>query len=148
MGVVKASPDALPRPLAEMVVIGGANRRGADRGGDAVGDDAREEPQETSGRNTQPSDLVGEPDAKGASATGASMAVAAEDAASAKGFAMRAGLVEAVEKTVANEGADHPAVGAWHQLEPQDERVPFVVVAAKPTLLAHDRPPPPENRRL
>ena len=131
LGVVKPFPDAHQGPLVEMAL------EAAEGGADAVGDDLLEEPPESAGGQAEPSDLVGDPDAEGLAAAGPCIAVAAKDAAGAAGPALGMALVKAMEKAMANEGADGFAVGTGGQLEWFDEGVEFVVGAVKPWPVAH-----------
>ena len=81
--VALAEAEALPETLPGSVTEPADVARG---GGDAVGDGALEEPPQQSGGQAQASDVVGEPDAEGASAPGAGGAVAAKDPPGPDGF--------------------------------------------------------------
>lgn len=120
---VEPLPDALPGSVTQMTLDG------ANRGRNAVGDGALEELPQRAGGQAQPSDLVGEPNAERASATGPSVTVAAKDPASAHGFSLRAAVVVAAQIAMPIERANRFAMRARHLLEPLGNRVPFVVVA-------------------
>ena len=77
------------------------------------------------GSQAEASDLIGHPDAEGASAAAALIAVAAKDAVGAKGFAFRAGLVESVQEAVANQHADGLAMRTGRLLELLGQSIPF-----------------------
>ena len=111
----------------------------ADRGGDAAGDGALEESPQRAGCQAEPSDFVGAPDAERPPATTTGMAVAAKDPPCADRFSLGVALVVAAQIAVANQRADHLAMRTRHQLEPLSHRVPFLVAATKPSLLAHVR---------
>ena len=124
-------PDALHGPVTEMAV------EAADGGEDAVGDGALEKAPQAGGGQAEASDLVGGPDGEGPPAAAPGVAVAAKDAAGTEGLSPGVDLVKAVQGAVANESADDVAVGTGGQLEPLDDRGPFLGVAEKPSLLAH-----------
>lgn len=100
-----------------------------------------QEPPQAVGRDTDPADFVSQPNTGGASTAWASVAVAAKDTPSAKGFSLGAAVVKAKERAMPNEGADDVAVWAGRQLEPLEERLAFLVVMAKPSHIAHVRHP-------
>jgi hypothetical protein len=131
LALVEAFPDALHRPVAE-VAMGGA-----DGGGDGAAGSVQEEAPQTRGGHAESSDLVGTPDAEGAAATAARMAVAAEDSPGAQSFTAAVVLVETVQAAMPNEHADHLAMRTARLLEPLGKRIPLRGIAAKPSLLAH-----------
>ena len=85
----------------------------------------------------EPADFVGEPDAEGPAATGACLAVAAEDPPGTQGFSRGAGLVEAVQAAVPIQAADDLAMWTGYLLELTGKSQPFVIVAVKRLLAAH-----------
>ena len=99
---VEPFPDALPGPVAELAVDGAAG------GDDAAGDGELEEPPQSAGGQAEPSDLVGEPDAEGPSATGTCMAVAAKDPPGADGLSLGAGSRRSRTKSRAESGCRRP----------------------------------------
>ena len=113
---------------------------GAAGGNDAVGDGVLQEAPQGGGGHGEASDFVGGPDAEGATAAWSGIAVAAQDAACAEGFAARVGVVKTGEKAVANESADNLAVWTGDQLEALDKGLPFFDAAIKPALLDHVAP--------
>ena len=139
LSVIEPFPDALPGPLAQPAVDGAAG------GQDAAGDGALEEPPQSAGGQTEPADFVGGPDAERPAATATCMAVAAKDPPGALHLFSVAALVESVQVTVPNQRADHLAMRATRLLQPFGKRSPFVVAAAKPSLLTHGARLP-ENR--
>jgi hypothetical protein len=122
---VEAFPEALPGSVTEIAPCGAAG------GPQAAGEDAFEEGCQGSGGEAEPSDLVSEPDAEGASAAASQLAIAAKDASSTEGFSFGAGVVEAVQGTMANQVANGVAVGTWSEFEPLDNGVPLTSVAEK-----------------
>jgi hypothetical protein len=134
LGLVEALADAPQGPVRQLAF------GGTDSSDHAAGDGTLEEAPQGTGDQTEAADSVGKPDAESASAAATFMAIAAEDAAGADGFSPRTAVVEAVQRAVANQSADDLAVGTGRQLEPLNRRVPFLVAATKPTLLAHARP--------
>jgi hypothetical protein len=74
---VEAFPDAQQGPAAEVAVDSADGRE------ETAGDGELKETPQKGGSQAKASDLVGVPDAEGASATGASLAVAAKDASCA-----------------------------------------------------------------
>ncbi len=84
--------------------------------------------------------LSGAPDAERPPATRTGMAVAAKrPVVRAHRCSLGVALVVAAQITVANQRADHLAMGTRQQLEPLSQRVPFLGAATKPSLLAHVR---------
>lgn len=138
---VESFPDALPGPATSPAV-----GDGADRSGDAAGDGALKESPQSTGCEAQPSDFVGEPDAECPSATMTCIAIAAKDPPSADRFLLGVALVVSVQIAVANQRANRLAMRTRRLLEPLSNRVLFLGAAVKPSLLAHDRPMPRENR--
>jgi hypothetical protein len=138
---VESSPEALPSPVTSPAVGNGTACRG-----NAAGDGAlQESPQRVSG-HAQASDFVSKPDAEGAAAAGTPMAIAAKDPPSADGLALGVAFIVAAQKAVTNQRADRFAMRTRRLLETIRNRVPFLLAAAKPALLAHVRPPLRENR--
>src|SRR5262245_2642232 len=129
LGQVEAFPDAIAGAFAEPF-------GGADGGGDAGGGAFEELPQ-AAGAEAEASDLVGKPDAEGPATAGPSIAVAAKAAAGAERPSRRSAVVKAVQEAVANQRADHLAVRTGRLLEPFGNRLPLLIAAVKPSLLAH-----------
>ena len=73
LGQVEPLPDALPGPFTPLALDVPAG------GEDASGECELEEARQGVGGDAEPADFVGEPDAEGPAATGACLAVAAED---------------------------------------------------------------------
>ena len=138
---VEAFPDALPGPVTSPAV--GDN---ADRSGDAAGDGAFEESPQSAGCQAQPSDFVREPDAEGPPASATPIPVAAKDPPSADRFSRGVALVVSAQIAVADQRANRFAMRTGCLLEVFRNRAPFLLAAAKPSLLAHVRPMPRENR--
>jgi hypothetical protein len=138
---VEAFPDALPGPVASPAV-----GDDADRSGNAAGDGVFEEAPQSVRCQAQPSDFVRAPDAEGATAAVPCMAIAAKDPPSANGFLLGVALVVAAQIAVANQRANHLAMRTRRLLELFRNRAPFRFAAVKPTLFAHVRPMPQENR--
>ena len=135
---VEAFPDALPGPVAAMAVGGGADAAASD----AAGDGALEESPQTAGGQAQPPDFVGEPDAEGPPAAAAcACGCCKRSAGRGRSFAGDCSR-RSRQIAVPNQRADRLAVRTRRQLEPLSDRVPFVVAAAKPSLLAHVAPCP------
>ena len=126
-------PDAAPGAVAAMAAAAAAS------GAEAVGDGAAEEAVQAGGGQAEAADFIGEPDGDGPAAAGACVAVAAKEAVRAAGHAW-GGFVKAVQRAVANESADDLAVGTGGELEPLDDGVPIVVVAAEPAMRCHGDP--------
>lgn len=127
----EALPDAQQGAVAEVaveVVAGGE---------DAVGQGVLEELPESGGGQAEASDFVGEPDGEGLAATGQFPALVAQDSPSADDRLPGTVLVKAVDKAVANEGADAVAMRTGGQLEPFEKGVELVVVAVKASQLVH-----------
>jgi hypothetical protein len=131
LALVEAFPDALPGSVAEMAVGSVDGRE------EAAGDGAFKEPPQAAGCQAEPSDFVGTPDAEGAPATGARLAIAAKDTPGAYRFSPGAALVKSAQKAVPNQRTDNPAMRTRGQLEPLSNRDPFLSAAEKPSLLAH-----------
>jgi hypothetical protein len=123
--LVEAFPDAKPASIAEVAADS------VDGGDDGAGGGVLEEGPERVGGEAEASDLVGEPDAEGASAAGAEITIAAEDTVCAAGLALWTGIVVAVEIAVLDEVAGFVAVGAQRQLELLGEGYPLLVVAVE-----------------
>ena len=138
---VEPFPEALPGPVTSPAV-----GDEADRSGDAAGDGALEESPQSVGCQAQPSDFVRGPDAEGPSAPATQIAVAAKDPPSTDRFLLGVALVVAAQIAVANQRADNLAVRTRRLLEPLSNRDPFLLAVVKPSLLAHVRPMPHENR--
>jgi len=138
---VEPFPEALPGPVTSPAVGDDADRRG-----DAAGDGALEEFPQSAGCQAQPSDFVRAPDAEGPSAAATCAAIAAKDPPSAHRFLLGVALVVSAQIAVANQRANRLAVRTRRLLEPLSNRVPFIVAAVKPSLLAHVCPMPRENR--
>ena len=138
---VEPFPDALPGPVTSPAV--GDN---ADRSGDVAGSGALKEPPQSAGCQTEPSDFVGEPDAGRPPATRPRIAVAAKNPPSANRFLLGVALVVSAQIAVPNQRADRLAMRTRRLLETLSNRVPFLGVVVKPSLLAHVRPTPRENR--
>jgi hypothetical protein len=138
---VEPFPDTLPGPVTSPTV-----GDDADRSGNAAGDGGFEESPQSEGCQAQPSDFVRAPDAECPSAAVPCMAVAAKDAPSADGFLLGAALVVSAQIAVANQRANRFAMRTRHLLELFSNRAPFRLAAEKPSLLAHVRPMPLENR--
>jgi len=132
LGQVKPLPDALPGPLTPLALDVPAG------GEDACGECELEEARQGVGGDAEPADFVGEPDAEGPAATGACLAVAAEYPPGTQGFSLGAGLVEAVQAAVPIQGANGLAMRTGDLLELLGKSQPFVVVAEKPALAAHE----------
>ena len=128
---VESLPDAQQGPVAEMAV------EAANGGEDAAGNGALEEAPESAGGEAEASDFVGGPDAERVPAAGTCIAVATKDPLGTERFLLGVAVVKSVEKAVPNESADNLAVRTRGQLEPFGNRVPFVGVAEKPSLVAH-----------
>ena len=133
MTEVEALPEALPGAVAPAAV-----GDGVDGGGERADDDALEEAPDGVGGEAEAADFVGGPDAEGASATGASVAVAAKDAASAAGFLPGMGFIVAVQMAVAIKSANGSAMGTRKVFELLGQGVPLLIVAAKAWDGAHD----------
>jgi hypothetical protein len=129
--LMKASPDALPSPFAE---IAGDGAPGRDQ---TAGDGEHEEGPQGLGGQAESSDFVRVPDAEGSSAPGARIAVAAKDAAGAHGLSLGISFIIAAEHTMPIQGAGPLAMGTERLLEPLGNPVPFLVALEKPTHLAH-----------
>ena len=140
---VEPFPNALPGPVTSPAV-----GSGADRSGDAAGDGGFEKSPQSAGSQAQPSDFVRAPDAEGPSAAVPCMAVAAKDPPSANGFSLGVALVVSAQIAVPNQGANNFAVRTRRLLELFSNRAPFVLTAAKPSLLAHVRPMPPRKAQF
>ena len=138
---VKPFPDALPGPVTSPAVGDDADRRS-----DAAGNGVFEESPQRAGCQAQPSDFVRAPDAECPSAPSTCVAVAAKDPPSANCFLLGVALVVSAQIAVPNQRADNLAVRTRRLLEPLSNRAPFLGVAVKPSLLAHVRPTPRENR--
>jgi hypothetical protein len=138
---VKPFPDALPGAVASPAVGDDAACRG-----DAASDGAFEESPHCVSGQAQSPDFVGGPDAESPTAAAPPMAVAAKDPSSADRLALGIAFVVTSQKAVANQRAHRFAMRARRLLESFSNRVPFLVAAAKPALLAHVRPMPRENR--
>ena len=132
MGQVESLPNALPGAVAEMAV-GGTNGSGQGADGGEL-----EEAPKAAGGEAEPSDFVDAPDAEGATAAGAGLAIAAKDASGADGLALEVLLVEPEQTAVAIEGADDLAMRAGRLLEPLGKRRPFAIVPAKPSVVGHE----------
>jgi hypothetical protein len=128
---VEPLPEALVATVAQLAVDGAAG------GDEAVDGGALQEAPQTAGSQAKPSDFVSEPDADRATATGSSLALAAQEAACAVGSALGTGVVKSVQRAVANQGAHRMAVGTGRQLEALDDGVPVLVVPVKPWLFVH-----------
>ncbi len=128
---LEALPDTLQSSGAQVAV------GSADGGGDAAGDGALEEAPEHVGREAEPSNFVGEPDAESASTAGTSIAVAAKDASCANGFLLWTGLVESVQEAMQNECSDGCAVRAVGEFELFGDRAPILGAAVEPLQLSH-----------
>ncbi len=142
---VEAFPDALPGPVTSPAVGDNADRSG-DAAGDAAGDGAFEESPQSAGCQAQPSDFVREPDAEGPPASATPIPVAAKDPPSADRFSRGVALVVSAQIAVADQRANRFAMRTGCLLEVFRNRAPFLLAAAKPSLLAHVRPMPRENR--
>ena len=127
----EASPDPLQSSGAQVAV------GSADGGGDAAGDGALEEAPEHVGREAEPSDFVGEPDADSASTAGSGIAIAAEYATSADGLPLWIGLVESVQEAMQIECSDGCAVRTVGEFELFSDRAPILGAAVEPLQLAH-----------
>jgi hypothetical protein len=138
---VEPFPDALPGPVTSLAVGDDAACSG-----DAAGDDALEESPQSAGCQAQPSDFLRDPDAESPSATATRIAVAAKDPPSAQRFSLGVALVVSAQIAVANQRANRFAMRTRRLLEPLSNRAPFLLATVKPTLLAHIRPMPHENR--
>lgn len=132
LAVLEALPQALPGAIAAAAV-----KDGVDGKGDAASDGASQETPEGVGGEAEAADFVGVPNAKGASATRAGVAIAAKDAASTHGWPSGAAIVKAAHIAVPNQRADPLAMRTRRLLEPFGNGVPFLGVAEKPALLAH-----------
>ena len=122
---VEAFPDSLEGSVIQMT------GSGVDRKGDSARDGALEKPPEASGRQAEPADFVGEPDAESASATGTCIAVVAEDPMGPLDFFPGATLVVAVQTAVVNQRTDRLTVRALRLLDLFGEGGPFFVAMAK-----------------
>jgi hypothetical protein len=131
LALIEPFPDALQSPVAEMAV------GGADACDYAAGNGALEEPPQTAGGQAEPSDFVGEPDAKSSPATMTCIAVAAKDPPGPDRLSLGVALVIPAQKAVPNQRADNLAVWTRRLLESLRNRVPFLSTAAKPALVAH-----------
>jgi len=142
---VEPLPEALQGAVAQVTA------EGTDGLADAVAGGAPEKAAQRSGAEAEAADLVGAPDADGPAAAAPGIAVAAKQPPRPHNFAPGTGFVIAAQTAVANQRADHLAVRAGRQLEPFGQRVPFVIVAAKPLPLAHavsERPNAARDGRL
>jgi hypothetical protein len=137
----EAAPEALPGPATSPAVGDGTACRG-----DVAGDSALQESPQPAGSDAQTSDFVSKPYAEGATTTGTPMAVAAKNPPSANGLALGVAFVVTVQKAMAIQRANRFAMRTRRLLEPFRNRVPFLLVAAKPALFAHACPTPRENR--
>lgn len=133
LGLVEPPPDPLPASPAA------TTRRSAHRRREAGANSALQERPERGRGQARPSDLTGDPDAEGAAAPGSPTAVAAEDPPGPEGLALRAAVVESMERTVPVERAGRLAVRARHLLEPLDGRGPLRIIAGEEPLFAHGR---------
>ena len=138
---VESFPDALPGPVTAPAV-----GDDADRSGDAAGDGALEESPQSVSCQAQPSDFVGVPDAEGPPAPAPQIAVAAKDPPSADRFSLGVALVVSAQIAVANQRANRFAMRTRRLFELFSNRAPILLATAKPSLLAHVRPMPRENR--
>src|ERR1019366_5942562 len=138
---VEAFPDALPGPVTSPAIGDDADRRG-----DGAGDGVFEESPPSAGGQTQPSDFVRAPDAEGPSAAAPCEAIAAKDPPSADRFSLGVALVVAAQIAVANQRANRFAMRTRRLLELFSNRAPLLLAAVKPSLFAHVRPMPHENR--
>jgi len=126
----KAFPDALQGAATEKA------GHGVDGGEDGAGGGALEEPPEEVGGQAEASDFVGVPDAKGPSAPGAGLSIAAKDALGADRFDFGRAVVKAAQEAMAQEGADDIAVRTGDELKPLSQRGAFLSAIAKPPHLA------------
>jgi hypothetical protein len=129
--------EAFPEPQAGAAAEMGRQR--VQGPGEAVGDDPLEKAGEGMGGEAKASELVGEPDAAGASAAGPVVAVAAEDAMSAEGGMAGSGVIVAAEETVTDEVARGVAVGTSDEFESWDEGVPVIGGMVEPRQIDHGR---------
>ena len=125
LGQDEAFPDAIAGAVTEMADGGVEGRE------DTAGEGKRQEPQEGAGGEAEATDLVGAPDAEGASAAASRIAVAAKDTSRAKGWLLRGTVVEAAQTAMAIQVAEKLAMRTRRQLEPLGKRRPFLVVAIK-----------------
>jgi len=137
---VEPFPEALPGPVTSPVVGDRADRRG-----NGAGDGVFEESPQRAGCQAQPSDFVGAPDAERPPASRAPIAVAAKDPPRADRFALGIALIETAQIAVANQRANRFAMRTRRLLEPFGNRVPFLLTAVKPRLLAHVSPDAPQK---
>ena len=105
--------------------------------GDGSGGGVLEKSPEHVGGDAESSDLVGEPEAEGASAALTEIAVAAEDASGSEGFSLWAAVVETVEATVVDESADDFAVRTGRPFEVLGDGEPLVVAAVEARISGH-----------
>jgi hypothetical protein len=138
---VEPFPNALPGPVTSPAVGDDTACRG-----NATGNGALQESPQRVGGHAQASDFIGEPDAEGTTTAGAPMAVAAKDPPSAESLALGVTFVVAVQKAMTDQRANRFAMRTRHLLETIGNRVPFLLTAAKPVLLAHVHPTLRENR--
>jgi hypothetical protein len=138
---VESFPDALPGPVTSPAVSDDTACRG-----NAAGNGALQESPQRVGGDAQASDFVSKPNAEGATTTRTSMAIAAKDPPSANGLALGVAFVVAAQKAVTDQRANRLAIRTRRLLETIRHRVPFLLAAAKPVLLAHVRPTLRENR--
>lgn len=138
---VESLPKALPGSVASPAVGDDTACRG-----NAAGDGASQESPHRVGGHAQSTDFVRKPDAEGAATAGTPMAVAAKDPPSAENLALRVAFVVAAQKAVTNQRANRLAMRTRRLLETFRNRVPFLLAATKPALLAHVRPTLRENR--
>jgi len=101
----KAFPDALPGAIAEMA------SSGVDGSADASDGGTLQELPQRGGGQAETSDFIGKPDAEGAPAAAACLAVAAKEASGAARLSLGSGVVIAVEKAVPHQIADGVAMG-------------------------------------
>ena len=141
MAEVESSPDALPGPVTSPAVGDDAACRG-----NATGDGALQESPQGVSSDAHASDFVSKPYTEGATTTRAPLAIVAKDPPSTNGPALRVAFVVAAQKAVAIQRANRFTMRTRRLLEAIGYRVPFLLAAAKPTLLAHVRPTLRENR--
>jgi hypothetical protein len=123
---VEAFADPLPGTVAQMA------RSGADGGPQAAGEKTLEEGPQSARGEAEPTDLVGEPDAEGASATASPRTITAEDTACPQGFASGAGVVKAVQGAMANQETHGVAMRTGRQLELLDDGNPLIIATEEP----------------
>ena len=108
--------NAMPRANASRISRENENSEltieGAAAGRDGASNGKLEEQPQSCGGQTESSDFFRAPDAESPSAAGLGVAVAAQDPACADGLSPGATGVKAVQKAMANEGADDVAVRA------------------------------------